>query len=130
MVSDRPWTLRSMLVDNAGYSLIEVMIAMGLFAIGSLAVVNMQLSSINTITGAKMTTLDISRIADQIETLKSLSYTDPLLDAGTHGTTNGQISWTVVWNKTPNPDFKTITVSSINNNPRANNDSIQFMISM
>jgi len=111
---------------DQGFTLIEVLIAISIFAVGLLAVATMQLSAINVNSTAGRITTRMTWAQDKIEELMALPYSDPWLEAAgnppagndsagnTHQlspTTDGYtISWTVT-NDTPVPNTKLITVS-------------------
>jgi prepilin-type N-terminal cleavage/methylation domain-containing protein len=63
-----------------GFTLIEVLIAMAIFAIGILAVTTMQMRSINQNASARMQTEATNLAADWMEQLMALPYDDPWLD--------------------------------------------------
>ena len=65
--------------NQKGFSLIEVMIAIVVLAIGILGVVTMQTSTTGYNATAHALTGAASVAADRMETLKALPYTDPLL---------------------------------------------------
>ena len=97
-----------------GFTLIEVLIAITIFAVGMLAVAGMQTSAIrmNSIAG-KLTNLSTWGM-DKIEELSALPYSDPLLDSADnpHQELSGDytISWTVIDNN-PVTNTKNITVT-------------------
>ena len=110
------------LKKEAGFTLIEVLIALTIFAVGLLAIAGMQTSAIrmNSIAG-KLTNLSTWGV-DKIEELSALSYSDPLLDsAGSpHQELLGDytISWTVIDNH-PVINTKYITVTVFGQGKRA-----------
>jgi len=65
-----------------GFSLMEVMIAMAIFAIGILAVSAMQINSIKLNAGARMQTEATSVASDTMERLLALPYDHPQLADG------------------------------------------------
>ena len=96
-------------MNDRGFSLMEVMIAMVIFVIGFLAVGSMQISAIRGNGGAREATEAATRATDQLETLIALPY-DRIVSGGP--VTQG--AYTVSWNvadDTPLPNIKTITVT-------------------
>ena len=97
-----------------GYTLIEVLIAITIFAVGLLAVASMQTSAIRmNSTAGKLTNLSTWGM-DKIEELSALPYAHPFLDpAGNpHQEVLGvyTISWTIIDNN-PVSNTKNITVT-------------------
>ena len=106
---------------EAGYTLIEVLIALTIFAVGLLAVAGMQTSAIRmNSTAGKLTNLSTWGM-DKIEELSALPYSDPLLDPAVnpHQEQVGDytISWTVIDNN-PITKTKNITVTVIGRGKR------------
>lgn len=66
--------------ENNGFTLIEILIAMAIFAIGILAVLSMQVSSVNTNATAKKVTDNYTWAAQQVEEFMVLPFTDPVLN--------------------------------------------------
>jgi prepilin-type N-terminal cleavage/methylation domain-containing protein len=97
-----------------GFTLIEVLIALTIFAVGLLAMAAMQNSAIrmNSIAG-KLTHLSTWGM-DKIEELSALPYNDPSLDSAgnPHQEVSGDytVSWTVI-NDDPVTNTKNITVT-------------------
>jgi len=76
---------------NDGFTLIEILIAMAVFAIGILAVLSMQISSVNTNATAKKVTDNYTWAAQRVEEFMALPFTDPLLnDTGSNFFSPGQ----------------------------------------
>jgi type IV pilus assembly protein PilV len=112
------------LQKDEGFSLIEVLIAISIFAVGLLAVAAMQTSAIRVNSTAGQITDRTTLAQDKLEELMGLSYSDPWLqDLGdppsgmdsvgnVHQETpdNYIISWTVN-NNTPVSGTKLITVT-------------------
>jgi len=97
-----------------GYTLIEVLIAVTIFAVGLLAVAGMQTSAIRmNSTAGTLTNLSTWGM-DKIEELSALRYSHPLLDSAgnPHQERLGDytISWTVIDNN-PMTNTKNITVT-------------------
>jgi type IV pilus assembly protein PilV len=118
-----PKTQREKLKKEEGFTLIEVLIAITIFAVGLLAVAAMQNSAIlmNSKAG-KLTNLSTWGM-DKIEELSALPYTDPWLETAgnppgndsagnTHQEVSGDytISWTVI-DDNPLPGTKNIRVT-------------------
>jgi len=105
-----------LLTKDEGFTLIEVIAAVSIFAVGLLAIAIMHMSSISAnSTAAKITELS-SWSLNRVEQLMSIPYDDPLLGvAGNpHQVTSGDytISWTVADNNpTPNTKLISITVT-------------------
>ena len=116
-------TYMEKLKKEAGFTLIEVLIAITIFAVGLLAVAAMQNSAILMNSNAgKLTNLSTWGM-DKIEELSALSYNDPWLETAgnppgndsagnTHEEVSGDytISWTVIDNN-PLTSTKNITVT-------------------
>ena len=106
-----------------GFTLLEVLVAITIFAVGLLAVAAMQNSAIlMNSTAGKLTNLSTWGM-DKIEELSALPYTDPWLETAgnppgndsagnTHQEVSGDytISWTVIEDN-PLPSTKNITVT-------------------
>ncbi len=87
------------LKKEEGFTLIEVLVALTIFAVGLLAIAAMQTSAIRMNSNAgKLTNLSTLAM-DQIEKLSALPYADSALNAGSHEPTspsaNYSISYTV-----------------------------------
>ncbi|MDH4203892.1 MAG: prepilin-type N-terminal cleavage/methylation domain-containing protein [Desulfobacteraceae bacterium] len=105
-----------------GYTLIEVLIALTIFAVGLLAVAGMQTSAIRmNSTAGELTNLSTWGM-DKIEELSALPYSHPLLDSAgnPHQELSGNytISWTVIDNN-PLINTKNITVTVTGQGKRA-----------
>ena len=100
---------------DEGFTLIEVLIAISIFAIGMLAVATMQISAIKVNSNAGKITTRITWAQDKLEKLMALPYTDSQLQAAGspfQETTSDSyiVSWTVTDN-TPITNTKLITVT-------------------
>ncbi len=67
-----------------GFTLIEVLIAMAIFAIGILAVTSMQIRSINQNSTARLQTEATTLAVEWMEQLLALPYEDARLNEGVH----------------------------------------------
>ena len=66
--------------NDVGFTLIEILIAMAVFAIGILAVLSMQISSVNTNATAKKVTDNYTWASQRAEEFMTLAFTDPILN--------------------------------------------------
>ena len=99
--------------DQKGFSLIEILISMTIFAIGVLALAEMQITAIRGNAFSSTTTDGTTLAQDRIEQLMNLPYDDANLNAGNHGPeTQGvyDVSWDVA-NDSPVANTKTVNVS-------------------
>lgn len=109
--------MRHFLNDQKGFSLVEVLIAMTIFAIGVLALAQMQVTAIRGNAFSSTTTDGTTLAQNRVEQLMSLAYDDGALAAGNHGpVTEGpqnlyNVSWNVVNNSPPLANTKTVNVS-------------------
>ena len=102
-------------IDERGFTLIETLIAMAIFAIGILAVGSMQISSVNNNASARMRTEAVILASEKIEELMSLpDYNDLLLSDETHSEVSANKIYCIEWDVEkdyPLPNTKTITLS-------------------
>jgi type IV pilus modification protein PilV len=84
--------------NNQGFTLIEVLIAMSIFAIGFLAVAAMQITANKSTRRAVEVTEATAIASDRMERLMALPYSDGLLASGNHTDNQGKydIQWGVV----------------------------------
>ena len=102
---------------EGGFTLIEVMIALGILAFGILAIASMQSTSLSGTSKAQNVTGASTVGQDMIEILMGLPYNDPDLASGTHtpqtvtiGNYTYNVGWTVS-NDQPIDNTKTIDVT-------------------
>jgi type IV pilus assembly protein PilV len=93
---------------NNGFTIIEVMVVIGIFAIGILAVASMQVSAFQGNRTAMLRTNAITLATERMENLVSQNYA--LISADSETVDNLDIIWTVSEN-TPLTDTKTIVVT-------------------
>lgn len=94
-----------------GFTLIETLVAMVLFAIGILAVTTLQLSSIRGNTRANTLTLAGSAASDLSEELRSIAFDDPRLAEGLHEPQPHGRLW-VGWNVVHDTPFPALTTDT------------------
>jgi len=115
---------------NQGYTLVEVLIAMAIFALGFLSLATIQIKSIRQNASAQMYTEATTMAAESMERLISLPYDHLDLDqnANPHSMTTG--GYTVMWNvQADNPvtATKTIVMRVTGANPYAKPITISFV---
>ena len=110
--------------NDTGFTIIEVVIAISILAVGLLGVAAMQTSAIQVNSAAGQMTTRINWAQDKMEELKALPFSDPWLEAAgnpsgpdsagnTHQETTSD-GYTVSWNvtdDTPVPNTKRIVVT-------------------
>ena len=114
-INDMESSMRT-LKKEEGFTLIEVLIALSIFAVGMLAVAAMQTTSIRVNSSAGKMTTSITLAQDQMEKFLNIPYTDPqLAQAGSPFTLPANADGYVVsWNVTddsPISNKKTITIT-------------------
>ena len=114
-----------------GFTLIEVLIGMAIFAIGILAVTTMQIRSINQNASARIQTEATTLAADWMEQLLALPYDDPWLDEANspYEVQNGPYTIRCTIEEDPaylalNLPIKQIEVRVINPNRNASNSPV------
>lgn len=115
--------MRQMFSDQKGFSLLEILIAITILAIGLLALAQMQITSIQGNAFSGRTTDATTLAQDALEQLMALDYTDADLDDGSHppesqaevsGTQVVQgVTYTISWEVTDGPidDTKNIDMT-------------------
>jgi len=115
---------------NQGYTLIEVLIAMAIFAIGFLSLASIQIKSITQNASARMYTEATTMAVESLERLIALPYEHSDLNQGDslHSTTTG--GYTIEWNvrdDIPVTAAKTIVINVTGSNPHAKPITISFV---
>ena len=113
-----------------GFTLIEVLLALTIFAIGILAIAGLQIKSINQNSAARLQSEATTVAVDCMERLMSLPYEHPQLDEGS-GVQQDQVGpYTVFWeitDESPISWCKTIDVWVTSNNPNSEEVRINFI---
>jgi len=119
---------RKGMLNLKGFTLIEVMIAILILAIGMMAMALLQVTAIRGGSFANQMTQASIYGQDKIEELKNTSYSSVVTAADTVTSSNGVTfnrSWTVATDS-PYPDSKTITLTVSWTGPQGQNHSVQF----
>jgi len=113
-----------------GFTLIEVLMAMTIFAIGILAVTSMQIKAIGGNTSAKIQTEETRLATERMERLIGLPYDHGDLDEAGNPHQEFHGIYTVAWNVTDNQPItgtKTIRLSVVGDNPNTKPVSLNFV---
>ena len=116
---------------NQGYTLVEVLIAMAIFAVGFLALASLQIRSISQNASSRMYTDATTMAVESMERLISLPYDHAELDQGNnpHSTQTTE-GYTIEWNiqdNVPMTATKTIVINVTGANPYAKPITISFV---
>ncbi|MBN1932207.1 MAG: prepilin-type N-terminal cleavage/methylation domain-containing protein [Desulfobacterales bacterium] len=95
--------------NEKGFTLIEVLLVMGVFAIGILAVASMEITAFQGNRSARLRTEAATRASEYLEGLVFQGYSAISNGSATEGDIG--LLWTVL-NNTPINDTKTITVTA------------------
>ena len=110
-----------------GFTLIEVLIALTIFAVGLLAVAALQTSAIKmNSTSNKLTNLSTLAM-DQIEKLSALPYADPAFDPAGNPYQNTMDNYTVSYSVTPNSPVPNIMTIQVTVTGRGKTENITFL---
>ena len=124
------------LSNMQGFTFVELLVVLPIYAIAALAVAAMQVTSINTNASARMSGEASALAANQVEALMVLPYNDsdldPDPDLNPHQVTEGAytVNWTVTESDVDGDgtnDSKTIAVTVQCPNPNARDVSIQYI---
>jgi len=96
-----------------GFTLIEVLIAMAIFAIGILAVTSMQMRSINQNASARIQTEATTMAVDWMEQLLSLPYEDAWLDEASSPLVAQEGNYTIQWTINEDPSNAGLPIKQI-----------------
>jgi prepilin-type N-terminal cleavage/methylation domain-containing protein len=107
MTAQEPLTIRTQ-SGEGGFTLIEVLLAMGIFAIGILALATLQFSYIRGNSLARNET-EVTVLATQsVERLKALPTNHVDLAAGSHGPVDIDVNWSMDWQVTDNGPYNNV----------------------
>ena len=102
-------------LDSSGFSLLELLIAVSILAIGLLAVAGLQVTAIKGNSHGNTISQATALAEDQIETIRNTDYSaisftpNPFVEANLDGTIYTRE--TFVETDTPSPDLKLVTVT-------------------
>jgi type IV pilus assembly protein PilV len=115
------------LKKESGFTLIEVLVAITIFAVGLLAVAVLQTSAIKmNSTSGKLTNLSTLAM-DQIEKLSALPYADPSFDPAGNPYQNTLGNYTISYSVTPNSPMLNIMTIQVTVTGRGKTENITFL---
>ena len=122
-------------IDDRGFTFVELLIVIAIFAIGILAVASMQVTSINTNASARMSGEATALAANQLETLMASGYTDDALNPAFNPHKIVEGAYTINWIVTDSDidgdgtnESKTVFVTVRCDNPNARDVNMQYII--
>jgi type IV pilus assembly protein PilV len=121
-------------IDDRGFTFVELLIVIGIFSIGILAVASMQVTTIHANSSARMSGEATVLAANKIEELMASDYnTDADLNPGSY--TDVQGAYTINWVVTESDidsdgtsESKTVLVTVRCDNPNAKEVSMRYII--
>ena len=120
----------SKLKNNEGFTILEVVFSMGIFAIGILGVCALQTAAIKTLSSANYITEGTTNAQDKVEELMELSFSDSGLSVGDHTDSDPPSGYAITWNVAANTTTsKSVTVTSAwqNVNGMTVNSQLNFL---
>lgn len=88
---------KSVIIKNDGFTILEVVMASAIFAIGILGVCALQTAAIKTISSANYITAGTTNAQDKLEELLELPFSDSDLSIGDHTESNPPSGYTITW---------------------------------
>jgi len=103
----------SVMLKNDGFTILEVVIAASIFAIGILGVAALQTAAIKTLSSSNYATTGTTNAQDKLEELMELSFSDSDLSVGDHTESNPPSGYAITWTVAANTSTsKSVTVTS------------------
>lgn len=93
--------------NEKGFSMIEILISLTIFAIGLLAISSLQIGSINSNARSRRAVAAVAIAQEQVETLMTSNYADVTTSGPTTVNTRYNVAWTVA---TPVANTKDVAV--------------------
>jgi len=104
---------KSVIIKNDGFSILEVVMASAIFAIGILGVCALQTAAIKTISSSNYITTGTTNAQDKLEELLELPFSDSDLSIGGHTESNPPSGYTITWTVAANTSSsKSVAVTS------------------
>lgn len=101
------------LKNNDGFTILEVVFSMGIFAIGILGVCALQTAALKTLSSANYITEGTTNAQDKVEELMELSFSNSDLSVGEHTDSDPPSGYAITWNVAANTTTsKSVTVTS------------------
>ena len=95
--TDADSNIRTIMEQNDGFTILEVVMASAIFAIGILGVCALQTAAIKTISSANCITVGTTHAQDKLEELLELPFSDSDLSIGDHTESNPPSGYTTTW---------------------------------
>jgi type IV pilus assembly protein PilV len=126
--TDADANIRTIIKKNDGFTILEVVMASAIFAIGILGVCALQTAAIKTISSANDTTVGTTHAQDKLEELIELPFSDSDLSVGDHTESNPPytITWIVAANTSTSKSVA-VTSSWKNINGMSVNSRLNFI---
>jgi type IV pilus assembly protein PilV len=122
-------------IDDRGFTFVELLIVIGIFSIGILAVASMQVTSIYANSSARMSGEATALAANQLEALMASDYDDDVLNPAFNPHQIVQGAYTINWIVTESDidsdgtnESKTVFVTVSCANPKAKDVNMQYII--
>lgn len=120
----------SVMAKNDGFTILEVVIAASIFAIGILGVAALQTAAIKTLSSSNYATTGTTNAQDKLEKLLELPFSDSDLTVGDHTDSDPPSGYTITWTVAANTSSsKSVAVTSswTNVNGMSVNSQLNFI---